>query len=126
MSSKLEELSKLLDSMQETLNQVQGSSFKSAIVLIPMFGPRPTKKELVRMLSDQSFHAAEVLIAFHRSPEGRNDIILVSTPESDRSLPGWKWYKYEGLEKPVGSLHRFSPALNTAFRAWRESTPTDL
>lgn len=126
MSSKLEELSKLLDSMQEALNQAQGGAFKTALVFIPIFGPRPSKDELVKLLSDQGFHAAETLISFHRSPEDRNDIILVSTPESDRNLPDWKWYKSMGLEKPEGSLWRFNPSLNKAFKAWRESSPTDL
>lgn len=126
MSSKLEDLSKLLDSMQEILNQAQGRSFKIALVFIPMFGPRPTKSQLMQMLSDQGFHATEILVTFHRSPEGRDDIILVSTPESDIDLAGWKWYRSAGLDKPLGYLYRFSADLNQTFGAWRESAPTDL
>ncbi|MBU3547279.1 hypothetical protein [Polynucleobacter sp. MWH-Jannik1A5] len=126
MSSKLEELTKLLDSMQAALQQAQGGSFKTALVFIPIFGPRPSKCELVQMLAAQNFSATETLITFHRSPEGRSDIILVSTPESDRNVPGWKWYKSEGIDKPEGCLYRFSPALNAAFKEWRELAPTDL
>jgi hypothetical protein len=118
MSTKLEEITKLLDGLQSALNQSAGNSFGEVFVFMPLTGRRPSKDELKAMLVSYGIAADEVLASFHRSPEGREDVLLVATPGNSKKIEGWKWYQTKGLANEV-SLYRVSESLNAHFAQWR-------
>ena len=118
MSSKLEEITKLLDGLQSALNKSTGYSFERIFVFIPWAGRRPSSHDLEAMLAMHGMVADEILITFHRSPEGRDDIILVSTPGSTRKIKGWSWYELKGLTGESGPI-RFNESLNKYFAQWQ-------
>ena len=51
MSTKLEEITKLLDGLQSALNQSAGNSFGVVFVFMPCMGRRPSKGDLKTMLA---------------------------------------------------------------------------
>ena len=124
MTTRLDEITKLLDGLQSSLNESMGNSFKEAFVFISWDGRRPKSGDLKTMLSAYGMNVDKVYQSFHRSPAGRNDIILVSTPGSTKRLNGWKWYKAEGLTGEE-SLYRFNESLNRHYADWKNQPPTD-
>jgi hypothetical protein len=124
MSSKLEDITKLLDGLQSALNQSTGNSFERIFVFIPWAGRHPSGDELKMMLAMHGMIADEMIVSFHRSPEGRDDIILVSTPGSARKIEGWSWYELKGLTGESGPI-RFNASLNKYFAQWQAGV-TDI
>ena len=124
MTTRLDEITKLLDGLQSSLNESMGNSFKEAFAFISWEGRRPKGDELKTMLSTYGIYVDKIYQSFHRSPEGRNDIILISTPGSTKRLDNWKWYKAEALAGEV-SLYRFNESLNRHYAAWKDQPPTD-
>ena len=118
MSTKLEEITKLLDGLQSALNQSAGNSFGVVFVFMPCMGRRPSKGDLKTMLASHGMIVDDVLATFHRSPEGRDDVLLVATPGNSKKIEGWKWYQTKGLANEV-SLYRVSESLNAQFAEWR-------
>jgi hypothetical protein len=124
MTTKLDEITKLLDGLQSSLNEAIGNSFKEVFVFISWEGRRPKGDDLRTMLLTYGMNVDRIYQSFHRSPEGRNDIILVSTPGCTKRLDGWKWYQTEGLTGEI-SLYRFNESLNKHYAAWKNDPPTD-